>query len=642
MRPFSFPVVGLALLALAVGAVTFISTPYGTSEAAQSPSLSLDMVPAGNTYDEATNTMTVGTIDNCLTSGAANTLTHLHSVHVVVQDVEDLVGWQIRMNYIGDRFRPNAINFNPFTDNNTGQNISFATLPIDASTGVHRDFIGGVSIPPAPPDGTNTAQTALVGGAYVGQQNAEVSADTPPKAMSDGGNYEALTGGVVASMAVQVVGNESGQASLSLDLDDSDPNAPGSTALVFTGTGFVQLDLSQGALGDGFHGEGTPCVAIVPTPTPVNPDLDGDGVPNDRDNCPNYWNPGQADVDADGLGDPCDPDADNDGVSKTLEETYGSSDTNALSQPEAFAYAAETCSDGLDNDLDGSTDSLDPNCPPANDNFEQAVEATSVPFHHDISAYAATNQPGEPSPCGGIYQTVWYKFTAAADTQLFTSAGDNSGSLMAAYSGNSLDNLSLIACDSGDHGLIFPVRAGDTVFFQVGNTGRAAFRLDADDDFDGLPSQPDNCPTNYNPSQLDTDWDGIGDVCDTTPDHDVTVRGSSIAPTTINLDSSGRSTVNVYLTVQNLRDYPEAIHFDRFWSLYNYCEAVSLQGEIPGIIGPLATQKFKLRLSIDCARGQLSPGLHDFILVAILRVDGGIEQSIADNNADATARVLIR
>jgi hypothetical protein len=213
---------------------------------------------------------------------------------------------------------------------------------------------------------------------------------------------------------------------------------------------------------------------------------------------------------------------------------------------------------------------------------------------------------------------------------------------MAAYSGNSLDNLSLIVCDSGDHGLIFPVRAGDMVFFQVGNTGRAAFRLDADDDFDGLPSQPDNCPTIYNPNQRDTDWDGIGDVCDPTPDHDVTIRGFSIAPTTINLDSSGRSTVNVYLTVQNLRNYPEAIHFDRFWSLYGYCEAVSLQGEIPGIIGPLATQKFKLRLSIDCARGQLSPGLHDFILVAILRVEGGIEQSIADNNAAAAARVLIR
>lgn len=48
-------------------------------------------------------------------------------------------------------------------------------------------------------------------------------------------------------------------------------------------------------------------VAVDVAPdTPVNPDIDGDGVPNAQDNCPTVANAAQYDEDADTVGDACD------------------------------------------------------------------------------------------------------------------------------------------------------------------------------------------------------------------------------------------------------------------------------------------------------------------------------------------------
>ena len=51
-------------------------------------------------------------------------------------------------------------------------------------------------------------------------------------------------------------------------------------------------------------------VSVAWTPT----DNDGDGVTYASDNCPNDFNPGQADFDGDSVGDTCDVDIDGDGV----------------------------------------------------------------------------------------------------------------------------------------------------------------------------------------------------------------------------------------------------------------------------------------------------------------------------------------
>jgi Thrombospondin type 3 repeat len=48
--------------------------------------------------------------------------------------------------------------------------------------------------------------------------------------------------------------------------------------------------------------------------TPNVPDKDGDGVKDDKDNCPGVKNANQNDLDNDGRGNACDEDIDGDGV----------------------------------------------------------------------------------------------------------------------------------------------------------------------------------------------------------------------------------------------------------------------------------------------------------------------------------------
>ena len=63
-----------------------------------------------------------------------------------------------------------------------------------------------------------------------------------------------------------------------------------------------------------------------------------------------------------------------------------------------------------------------------------------------------------------------------------------------------------------------------------------AFRIDTtnDDDRDGVSNDVDNCPNHYNPSQLDTDSDNQGNVCDNDDDGDGILDNQDNCPLTSN------------------------------------------------------------------------------------------------------------
>lgn len=64
------------------------------------------------------------------------------------------------------------------------------------------------------------------------------------------------------------------------------------------------------------------------------------------------------------------------------------------------------------------------------------------------------------------------------------------------------------------------------------------FQDDDDDDNDGILDVDDNCPLVGNANQLDTDGDGIGDVCDMDDDGDGILDSVDNCPLTVNLDQA--------------------------------------------------------------------------------------------------------
>jgi len=157
----------------------------------------------------------------------------------------------------------------------------------------------------------------------------------------------------------------------------------------------------------------------------------------------------------------------------------------------------------------------------------------------------------------------------------------------------------------------------------------------------------DNCPDHYNPDQTDTDGNGKGDVCDTTPDHDVTVKSLLLfGPAPVNLgDTTGRY-IWAIGEIGNLRDHVETVDL-RLNIVGNPGCNEDIQSILPGrnpfTLMDLEQKWVLVRTRYECHSP--SPGIYPLTITLVIdhvaHPDGGDDTYPGNDSQTRTKSLLL-
>jgi hypothetical protein len=238
---------------------------------------------------------------------------------------------------------------------------------------------------------------------------------------------------------------------------------------------------------------------IVPADCPA--DGDGDGVPDDTDNCPADFNPDQINTDfdmsgGDTRGDACDEDVDADGLFDIEDNCQ------LMPNPDQMDTDDDGQGDVCDNDSDGDgINNATDNCP-LMPNSDQTNTDENL-----IDGDAMGNVCDDDDDADGILDIEDNcQFTPNPDQ---TDTNDN-GQGDACNNDDDGDGIN----DATDNCPLMPNPDQTNTDENLIDGDAMGDACDEDDDADGVFDIEDNCQLTPNPDQTDRDGDGIGRACD--------------------------------------------------------------------------------------------------------------------------------
>ena len=258
------------------------------------------------------------------------------------------------------------------------------------------------------------------------------------------------------------------------------------------------------------------------------------------DNCPNHANADQADLDGDLIGNLCDADLDGDGVGNALpfptNEDADNCDYVANSdQTDSDSDGIGDACDSQDGNIEvqsvssfkGASQTLSIGGCPYTDVSNNCVVPSGTSIEDDLRL--VLNRPiADSANRDGIY----FRGITNCRVSSFTKAIDSSlsnGSEFRFTPGKPVptggepfidfDYFEIQDLKDSDNALFKPIKIfyEDRGGIQTCDCNPEGFACADDADLDGFADSLDNCPLDFNPNQLDSDGDTIGDVCDDNP-----------------------------------------------------------------------------------------------------------------------------